>query len=155
MPKKGDKGHEVRMIQVELGIEDDGHYGSETEEAVKEFQENNGLVADGIAGQKTMEKLFPSTDLQESDAWIEEYHLPMKEYVNDTTNKEYIFIHHTAGWNNPYKCIDQWARDSRGRIATQYVIGGPHPKTKDAKYDGVVLEAFESKYWAYHLGKNG
>ena len=155
MPKKGDKGHEVRMIQVELGIEDDGHYGSETEEAVKEFQENNGLVADGIAGQKTMEKLFPSTDLQESDAWIEEYHLPMKEYVNDTTNKEYIFIHHTAGWNNPYKCIDQWARDSRGRIATQYVIGGPHPKTKDAKYDGVVLEAFESNYWAYHLGKNG
>ena len=155
MPKKGDKGHEVRMIQVELGIEDDGHYGSETEGAVKEFQENNGLVADGIAGDKTMEKLFPSTDLQESDAWIEEYHLPMGEYVNNITDKEYIFIHHTAGWNNPYKCIDQWSRDSRGRIATQYVIGGPHPKTKDAKYDGVVLEAFESNYWAYHLGKNG
>ena len=56
MPKKGDQGHEVRMIQVELGIEDDGHYGSETEGAVKEFQENNGLVADGIAGDKTMEK---------------------------------------------------------------------------------------------------
>ena len=85
MPKKGDKGHEVRMIQVELGIEDDGHYGSETEGAVKEFQENNGLVADGIAGDKTMEKLFPSTDLQESDAWIEEYHLPMGEYVNNIT----------------------------------------------------------------------
>ena len=155
MPKKGDQGHEVRMIQVELGIEDDGHYGSETEEAVKEFQEENGLVVDGIAGDKTMEKLFPSTDLQESDAWIEEYHLPMGEYVNNITDKEYIFIHHTAGWNNPYKCIDQWARDSRGRIATQYVIGGPHPKTKDAKYDGVVLEAFSSNYWAYHLGKNG
>ena len=90
------------------------------------------LVADGIAGDKTMEKLFPSTDLQESDAWIEEYHLPMGEYVNNITDKEYIFIHHTAGWNNPYKCIDQWSRDSRGRIATQYVIGGPHPKTKDA-----------------------
>ena len=155
MPKKGDQGHEVRMIQVELGIEDDGHYGSETEKAVKEFQEENGLVVDGIAGDKTMEKLFPSTDLQESDAWIEEYHLPMGEYVNNITDKEYIFIHHTAGWNNPYKCIDQWARDSRGRIATQYVIGGPHPKTKDAKYDGVVLEAFSSNYWAYHLGKNG
>ncbi len=155
MPKKGDKGHEVRMIQVELGIEDDGHYGSETEEAVKEFQENNGLVADGIAGQKTIEKLFPSTDLQESDAWIEEYHLPMGQYCGDFTEKEYIFIHHTAGWNNPYKVIDQWARDSRGRIATQYVIGGPHPKTGDEKYDGVVLEAFSSNNWAYHLGKNG
>ena len=25
----------------------------------------------------------------------------------------------------------------------------------DKKYDGVVLEAFDSNYWAYHLGKNG
>ena len=62
MPRKGDKGEEVKMIQEELGLEVDGHYGSKTEEAVKEFQEDNGLIADGIAGEKTMEVMFPSTD---------------------------------------------------------------------------------------------
>jgi len=155
MPRKGDKGEEVKMIQEELGLKVDGHYGSKTEEAVKEFQEENGLVADGIAGEKTMEVMFPSTDLQESVSWIEPYLLMQDEYCAGPTSKEYIFIHHTAGWNDPYKVIDHWERDTRGRIATQYVIGGPHPKTKDAKYDGIVLKCFEDKNWAYHLGKNG
>mgnify|MGYP003970084311 CR=1 FL=1 len=155
MPKNGDRGHEVEIIQKQLGLDVDGYYGYKTESAVKSFQEENDLVADGIAGDKTMDALFPSTDLQESDAWIEEYHLPLGQYCSNITNKEYIFIHHTAGWNNPYKVIDQWKRDSRGRIATQYVIGGPHPKTSDSKHDGVVLECFRKENWAYHLGKNG
>ena len=155
MPRLGDKGPEVKEIQGLLGLSIDGIFGPNTEKEVKKFQEENGLTPDGIVGPRTMELFHPTTDLQESDAWIEHYYLPKDEYCSGPTDKEYIFIHHTAGWNNPYKCIDQWARDSRGRIATQYVIGGPHPKTKDAKYDGVVLEAFESNYWAYHLGKNG
>ena len=130
-------------------------FGPNTEKEVKKFQQENGLTPDGIVGPRTMELFHPTTDLQESNAWIEPYLLMQDEYCAGPTSKEYIFIHHTAGWNNPYKCIDQWDRDTRGRIATQYVIGGPHPKTSDSKYDGVVLEAFDSNYWAYHLGKNG
>lgn len=83
---------------------------------------------------------------------IKTYHLPPDQYVTTETEKEYIFIHHTAGWNNPYDTIDGWKNDDRGRIATKYVIGGPNPKTGDATYDGVIVEAFPGNNYAYHLG---
>ena len=39
----------------------DGVFGGETERAVKAFQSENGLVADGIVGANTWRKLFSST----------------------------------------------------------------------------------------------
>lgn len=36
----------------------DGDFGKDTEKAVKEFQQKNGLEVDGIVGEKTMEKLL-------------------------------------------------------------------------------------------------
>ena len=155
MPKLGDEGLDVIEIQKILGLHPDGDFGPITAKAVRKFQRDHGLHADGIVGKNTLKILFPSTDLQESDAWIEPYPLLGDEFCNGPTSKEYIFIHHTAGWNNPYKVIDQWERDTRGRIATQFVIGGPHPKTSDTKHDGIVLQCFGDKNWAYHLGKNG
>ena len=38
----------------------------------------------------------------------EKYYLPVGEYSRSKTNKEYVFIHHTAGWENPYRTIDHW-----------------------------------------------
>ena len=55
--KKGSRGAEVKTLQQKLNSMADGIFGSLTEEAVKEFQKNNGLTADGIVGQKTWEKL--------------------------------------------------------------------------------------------------
>ena len=55
--KKGSKGAEVKILQQKLNLMDDGIFGSLTEEAVKEFQANNGLTVDGIVGQKTWDKL--------------------------------------------------------------------------------------------------
>ena len=92
MPRKGDTGQDVKIIQEALGLKADGIYGPATEKAVKGFQSKNGLVADGIAGPKTMEVMFPSTDLQEGISWIEPYPLPEKEYCSSLTDKEYIFI---------------------------------------------------------------
>ena len=48
MPKKGDKGPEVKQIQEELGLEADGDYGSKTEEAVKKcFHEDSRNIWSG------------------------------------------------------------------------------------------------------------
>jgi hypothetical protein len=58
--KPGDKGSAVRLLQralVQLGYSPgtiDGAYGPSTESAVKQFQQAHGLVADGIAGTKTL-----------------------------------------------------------------------------------------------------
>lgn len=55
--KKGSRGNDVKTLQRLLHLYDDGIFGTLTEEAVKEFQEAHGLVADGIVGQKTWEAL--------------------------------------------------------------------------------------------------
>lgn len=62
--RKGDQGPEVVTLQQalrELGYltsAADGNFGSGTMNAVKSFQSDNGLDADGIAGKLTQEKLF-------------------------------------------------------------------------------------------------
>lgn len=61
----GDSGVAVRQLQLELtarGLitKTDGLFGRRTERAVREFQRNHGLVADGVAGPKTMAKLSGS-----------------------------------------------------------------------------------------------
>lgn len=58
--KYGSSGEEVKKIQKklkELGYYNgnvDGIFGSQTQSAVKSFQRNVGITADGIAGSKTM-----------------------------------------------------------------------------------------------------
>jgi hypothetical protein len=61
--KPGDKGTAVRQLQRALksvGYSPgsiDGSYGPSTESAVKQFQQAHNLVADGIAGSKTLAAL--------------------------------------------------------------------------------------------------
>ena len=56
----GSRGQEVRQIQSklrELSLYSgsvDGIYGTATQKAVRQFQKNCGLTADGIAGRKTL-----------------------------------------------------------------------------------------------------
>ncbi|MBO9741465.1 zeta toxin family protein [Xanthomonas axonopodis pv. begoniae] len=58
----GDRGQEVEFLQYRLqqvdargpdrqAVPQDGHYGPETEHAVRQFQQDQGLPATGIAGQ--------------------------------------------------------------------------------------------------------
>jgi peptidoglycan hydrolase-like protein with peptidoglycan-binding domain len=55
--KKGDNNEIVKKIQAVLGVEQVGNFGDKTEKAVKEWQTKNGLVADGIVGDKTLAKM--------------------------------------------------------------------------------------------------
>ena len=45
-------------MQEALGITADGDFGPGTERALKRWQADNGLVADGIAGPATFAKLM-------------------------------------------------------------------------------------------------
>jgi len=60
---QGSKGADVKELQEKLAQvgyqvgKIDGVYGKSTTEAVKRFQRNRGLKADGVAGTKTIEEL--------------------------------------------------------------------------------------------------
>ena len=66
--RQGSSGEAVRTIQTKLqrwGYYDgevDGVYGSSTAEAVKWFQQANGLTADGVAGPATLRALGMETE---------------------------------------------------------------------------------------------
>jgi N-acetylmuramoyl-L-alanine amidase len=48
----------IRYLQYRIGANPDGIYGSQTEAALKKFQQQNGLTADGIIGAMTWQKLI-------------------------------------------------------------------------------------------------
>jgi len=56
--RKGSKGPGVAIMQEALGIGADGDFGPGTERALKKWQADNGLTADGIAGPATFAKLL-------------------------------------------------------------------------------------------------
>lgn len=58
MLRKGDQGNSVRELQKLLDIEVDGAFGPKTLAAVKAFQAQHGLTADGLVGPKTWEALL-------------------------------------------------------------------------------------------------
>ena len=168
----GNKGPQVVLLQQYLStalnkeIKPDGNFGPKTASAVWEFQQKNNINATGVVDTCTWSKLTQedgndtTTDLSETykvstPLKIEKFPLDVDEYFKGPTNKNYIFLHHTAGWDNPYETVKSWNTDNRGRIGTQFVIGGKNIKTGDSTYDGTTLETFSDSAHASHLGKTG
>jgi hypothetical protein len=157
--KVGSRGKEVKELQEFLNIGADGIFGKGTESAVKKWQSDNGLVADGLVGPATWDAMgLATTDASEkvyttdNGLVIHRHFLPVGEYKQGPINAEWLFLHHTAGW---HKTIDNWGRDSRGAVATEFVLGGPSVKGNDDKYDGEMVQAFPHGDYGWHLGKNG
>jgi hypothetical protein len=174
--KKGSKGDKVKEIQEVVSVKADGDFGSGTETAVKKWQASHGLTADGIVGPSTLAKM----DLLDTDSTgkeqlhenasgiytkkpyttsngleVIEYFMPKDEYLQGSVKPKWLFLHHTAGWHNPFNTIKAWDADKIGRIATEFVLGGPSCKGNDDSFDGVLVQAFPKGNWGYHLGKNG
>ncbi|MCH5167537.1 MAG: peptidoglycan-binding protein [Erysipelotrichales bacterium] len=171
--RNGSKGNDVKLCQQLLnkfgnyGLVEDGIFGAKTESAVKDFQKKNVLSVDGIVGPKTWEALQKNDNngncnctcdccerpnITTPELIIKNSYLDAGQYVNTKSTKDFIVLHHTAGWNNPYNTISSWNRDSQGRVATEFVIGGIKCTDGDVTYDGEVVRAFPEGYWGYHIG---
>lgn len=167
--KKGSKGLIVGTWQEFLKNLDlyvykvDNDFGNLTHNATVKFQSINGLVDDGIVGKNTWAKAYElgiiTTDElelpvspEDFDLVIKEAHMPKSEYRTTSEKKDWVFIHHTAGWNNPFKTISNWANDSRGQVATEFCLGGQKIDTGDTQYDGVIAQAFPEGGYGWHLG---
>ena len=160
--KNGSKGQEVKELQMFLGITADGDFGPKTEQAVKDWQTKNGLLADGVVGPKTIAAMgFLDTDLSQkfyttkNGLYVEQYFLPMDEYLLGPTKKEYCFLHHTAGWHKPKQVVDSWAMDNRGKVGTEFVLGGESVKGNDSRFDGHMIQCIPEGGYAWHLGRCG
>jgi hypothetical protein len=156
--KKGSKGESVKTLQDFLKIAVDGDFGPKTESAVKSYQKKNGLVVDGVVGPKTWAHMgILNTDNAENievikALEIKKHYMPVGTYFPGPVKKQWIFLHHTAGWENPYQVADMWARDNRGNVATEFVLGGPSVKDGNTKFDGELVQAFPEGGYGWHTG---
>ena len=155
----GDIGEDVKLIQLKLDITSDSVFGTETLKAVKAFQARYGLVVDGIVGPSTQSVLFNENGAFGQDVDSEITEVPYEslimepdEWNSGPNNPEFIFYHHTSGWHNPYNVIRQWNDDNRGKIGTQWVIGGPSVRDGNKRHDGQVVKCMPDGAWAFHLG---
>lgn len=161
--REGSKEKElIKQIQKIVKVKVDGDYGPATKKAVLQWQRDHYLVADGVVGPKTFEAMhLLDTDLSntvyqtDNGLLINRHYLPKGEYIEGPFKNEYVFLHHTAGWDNPYNVIDAWGRDTRGRVATEFVIGGQSVEGNRTKYDGEVVQAFPEGCQGWHLGPTG
>ena len=171
--KLGSKGVGVKNLQRLLKIKPiDGDFGPMTQKRVIQYQLSQDLKPDGIVGAITMQMLMvkpyvthlaidEDTDdmnrfyVSNYNQKIHKYYLPKGEFIQGKIKNDYIFLHHTAGWNNPYKTIDHWGRDDRGRVGTEFVLGGQKITNNNADYDGVMVQAFPEGCQGWHLGKTG
>jgi hypothetical protein len=86
-------------------------------------------------------------------------YLPNDEFFVEETEKKSIVLHHTAGSHRPDWVVSSWDKDkTKGgkslRVATHFVVGGKSTRDGNIEWDGKVVEAFDLKYWAHHLGTN-
>lgn len=80
---------------------------------------------------------------------IKQVRLKESEYFKEEIKKTQIYLHHTAGNSSAVSVSNSWANDTRGRIATAFVISGSGAKNST---DGEIVQCFSSRNWAYHLG---
>ena len=177
--KFGDRGTLVGKIQEKLGINPTNYFGEITLTKVKAFQKSKKLKPDGEVGDKTFAALgiqnpeqYLSTDISNinaevvkqnsnstpevfSNSLINVVMLDKDEFINKIDKKYWLFLHHTAGGHNPFAVSKMWNNDTRGRIATEYIIGGISSDGKDASQDGVIVKCMPTGTSAYHLGDNG
>lgn len=170
--KLGSRGKDVETLQAKLKIHVDGHFGPITEKAVERYQLAKDLPCTGIVDNDTwtlllnvewsgIDAITEDTDVTEQyyktnyNQIIHRHYLPKGEYIEGPIQNEYIFLHHTAGNANPYRCIDHWGRDSRGRVATEFVLGGIDHRNGNDEHDGVMVQAFPEGAQGWHLGKTG
>ena len=158
----------VAEIQKIIGVKIDGTFGPLTERALIGWQSEHNLVADGIVNPATMIAMgILDTDEITADfapifrtpngLIVERHYLPKDQYIeySEPVINEYIMLHHTAGNSNPFKTIDHWGRDSRGKVATEFVLGGQTMKNGKDKHDGTMVQAFPEGCQGWHLGNTG
>lgn len=89
----------VREIQKALHLMPDGIFGAITDEAVRKWQKEHGLIADGVVGPKTLLKLIP-VRLKKSKRTITDIviHCTATRAWQDYSADDLRRMHKAQGW---------------------------------------------------------
>ncbi len=152
--KYGSSGDDVKKLQEALGFtgsDVDGIYGQKTQAAVKDYQKNNGLTVDGIAGEQTLGKLYgnstPANDANTSNNEQQNTTNQNKEFsydefkyedfdpMGDETIKQAWDILQQNNANKPGSYTPVW-QDKADSYLTQYQERDPYSYNfnEDAMY---------------------
>jgi hypothetical protein len=103
--------------------------------SIKDYQQDNGLVADGIFGINSYTALYKKL-LKVENVNFEGY------YFKQAYPKNQIIWHHSAGWDNARGMFDWWKNDGVTHVATSCGITD----------DGTLWKGFDEQYWAASIG---
>lgn len=128
--QKGSKGDKVKLLQEELamlGYYTDpvsGKYDDNTKAAVKAFQKNNGLTADGITGEETWNMLFMSDETLDASATPRPTPAPTPPpYALVVDVKNQVITAYGLDENNEYTIVVRRMICSTGTYATPSDVG--------------------------------
>lgn len=122
----GDRGSLVRRLQEQLSDRGfspgliDGIYGGQTESAVREFQRQNDLFSDGIAGRATLVALGIRTDAEQINPYV-----VVVPFRNDNTLEQVRAIvgsNATLGEAKQGRYVNAGAFESRARAESRSAL---------------------------------
>lgn len=123
----GDRGSQVRRLQEQLSDRGfnpgliDGIYGSQTESAVREFQRQNDLFADGVAGRATLVALGIGSDAEQINPYV-----VVVPFQNENTLEQVRaivgFRNATLGEAKQGRFINAGAFESRARAESRSAL---------------------------------
>lgn len=127
----GMSGETVQKVQTKLrelgylGAKATGYYGSDTEEAVKAFQERNGLSVDGKAGRYTIQALFSD----DAKAAASDY-VPV-EGSSSSSDSGSSSSSSSSGSTSSGGSLNAFISAAKSKLGSRYVRGGKGPDTFD------------------------
>jgi len=148
----------IKEIQRSLAIQQTGILDEFTQAAWKNYCLKENIPYSPIVEEEPSEPIthdvtqgFLTTDAQDQPQ-IKSVPLSKGQFLTTKEKKEWIFMHCTAGWDDPVATVKDWNTDARGAIGTQFVIGGKHAQTLRDQYDGQIVECMRYQDYGWHLG---
>lgn len=162
----------VTNFQRDVNLKPDGVVGPMTWSNLLNYQEKKKLLnqqLNPVVTNKVVDIPYQVSHIGESGFRIYDCLLKDDEYIKKETQKETIYLHHTAGGSRPDWSIGGWEKDyvkdkvgnivydTNGnpkslKVGTSYVIGRKSSTSNETLWDGKILRSFDDKFWAYHLG---
>lgn len=150
--RKGDSGSEVKTLQenlIRLGYScgsagADGEFGTNTDAAVRAFQQDHGLAVDGLAGEKTQAKIQELLAVKDSvkvESNAIKYYVQTGAYKNKSNAQAMVDKLKKAGFDAIIKTASGMHYVQAGAFKSQEKAKELANKLKEKGFDAIIKSA--------------